>query len=112
MPVDKDHSQQQINETFPSSTPSTHTPHQRTIKVGNHQRTLVTQPVTFRCEWCGAECTVLQYPGPPPRYCPPPEPCKRAAQAALAKMRMRALRDRKNPNPPGWRRGAGRPKKA
>jgi len=110
MPVDKDQGQQQARKTRLPADPPTLPLEPRTIQVGSHQRTLVKHAVTFRCEWCGSERTVLQYPGPPPRYCAPPALCKRAAQAALAKHRMRAMRDRKNPLPAGWRRGPGRPK--
>jgi len=111
MLLDNDQVYQDTFDTHTTEVPITPTTERRTIQVGTHQRTLVKRPMTFRCEWCGSERIVMQYPGPPPRYCALPAPCKRAAQAALARLRMRAMRDRKNPTPVGWRRGPGRPKK-
>ena len=112
MPIDQKHDLKETDATVPPAAPSPDPLEPRTIQVGNHQRTLVKHPGPLRtCEWCGSERTILQYPGPPPRYCALPETCKREAQAALAKLRMRAMRDRKNPLPPGWRVGPGRPRR-
>jgi hypothetical protein len=49
------------------------------------------RPITFRCEYCSTEVTELHIPGNPPRYC---AGCKVEAKRTMAKMRVRAMRER------------------
>ena len=65
--------------------------------------------VTYICEWCSEERTELRPPGPQPRYCS--TVCRHEAQNALAKGRMRRLRERQAAQVPWWtKRPRGRPK--
>ena len=85
-------------------------PEHRTLQVGHHRRTITQREMTYRCEWCSLVCTEFRYPGPLPRYCC--SDCKRLAQNSMAARRMKAMRERNNPTPHGWRRGPGRPKQS
>jgi acyl-coenzyme A thioesterase PaaI-like protein len=63
-----------------------------TISVGSYTRTIKERVVTFRCEWCSAMGTEMRLPGPPPRY---HTECKQEAQNAIAKSRMKQMRERR-----------------
>jgi hypothetical protein len=71
------------------------------------KRILEPRPITFRCEWCGAESTEMRMPGPTPRY---HTECKQPAQNSIAASRMRDMRQRKaDQNPFAPKRPRGRP---
>ena len=80
-----------------------------TTKRG-YTRTVTARTVSFRCEWCSRERTVLQYSGPLPRYCPE---CKHDAQNSLARTLMRRRRQQERDNNPFGigKRPVGRPRK-
>jgi hypothetical protein len=68
------------------------------------------RPITFTCEFCGYEVTELYGPGQTPHYC---AAHKAQAKAHMAKMRMRAMRERQKaattaPVPPGATEGPKR----
>lgn len=62
-----------------------------------YRRTIHTQEVTFECVHCGQVVTQQRYPSPlmawKHGYCS--DECKRAAGAERAKIRMRAMRERR-----------------
>jgi hypothetical protein len=68
-------------------------PQDHKIIVGNYTRTIKERPVTFRCEWCSGVSTEMRLPGPPPRY---HAECKQEAQNAIAKARMKRMRERQS----------------
>jgi hypothetical protein len=67
-------------------------PQEQKITVGTYTRTIKERPVTFRCEWCSTMGTEMRLPGPPPRY---HAECKQEAQNAIAKGRMKRMREKK-----------------
>ena len=57
-----------------------------------YRRTITTRPVTFTCAHCTRTVTQQRFPGPLPRYCG--AWCRRQAQRAQTRERVRQHRDR------------------
>ncbi len=60
--------------------------------VPSYTREIATRPIRFTCAWCQDTVTQQRFPGPLPAYCS--EDCKREAQRAQTRERVRRYRER------------------
>jgi len=84
-------------------------PHQRVVEIFGaladvlpydqpvYRRTITTRLVTFTCVRCARTVTQQHFPGPVPRYCG--AWCRRQAQRAQTRERVRQHRARHRPAP-------------
>ncbi len=60
--------------------------------VLSYTREITTRPIRFICAWCENTITQQRFPGPLPVYCS--EDCKKEAQRAQTRERVRRYRER------------------
>jgi len=60
--------------------------------VSSYTREITTRPIRFICAWCENTVTQQRFPGPLPVYCS--EDCKKEAQRAQTRERVRRYRER------------------
>ncbi len=60
--------------------------------VTSYTREIATRPIRFTCAWCENTVTQQRFPGPLPAYCS--KTCKKEAQRAQTRERVRRYRER------------------
>jgi len=60
--------------------------------VPSYTREIAARPIRFTCAWCQATVTQQRFHGPLPVYCS--EDCKKEAQRAQTRERVRRYRER------------------
>ncbi len=61
------------------------------VPIEDYTRTIVSRPVTFTCQRCGAVVTQQRFPGPTPAYCG--EDCAAEARREQTRARVRRFRE-------------------